>query len=345
LPTLGVDAFLVTHLPHVRLLSGFSGSNGQLLVRRRSVLFQSDGRYEEQAKREVKGCRVRIAVHGGLIDDLRSCGALRGVSVLGFDEQRLPVAMLRTLRKQFPGLRFKPISNGIEPLAALKDSQAMRSIKTAVAITDRVFIDLLPFIRPGVSERELAAEITYRQLRAGAEGDSFEPIVLSGPRTSLIHGRPSSRTFRAGDVVLLDFGCRVNGYCSDMTRTVAVGRIDRRLEHVYGIVREAQQRALDAARPGAAVNDIDAAARDHIARAGFGPHFAHGLGHGIGLEVHEAPFLSWRSRSSLAPGNVVTVEPGIYLPGVGGVRIEDVVAVGPSASRVLTRSTKDLLVL
>ena len=345
LPDLNVDAFLVTHLPHIRLLTGFSGSNAQVLIKKRSALFQSDGRYFEQAQKEVEGISIRIAFDGAMIADLYRSGVTGRLASIGFDEQHLPVATLRILKTTFKDIRFRGFTQVIEPLAARKDETAVRRIRKAVAITDKVFDELLPMIKPGVRELDLAAEISYRHKLHGADGDSFEPIVLCGPRSSLIHGRPSNRAIRHGNPVLMDFGCRWQGYCSDMTRTVVVGEASKRLKQVYEIVREAQQRTIDTIAPGMQINEIDNVARGYMKQFGIDNYFPHGLGHGIGLEVHEVPFLSWRNKATLQPGNVVTIEPGVYLPGLGGVRIEDIVLVGESGVSVLTRSTKDLLIL
>jgi Xaa-Pro aminopeptidase len=344
---LGVDAFLVTFGPHLRYLSGFSGSAGAGLVTARGLHFFTDGRYAEQITKEVRsGWKHHVSpASGSLFQLIRDSGTVRNGMRVGFDGNTLLYQEFRTLRKLFPAARFLPKADVIEPIAAVKDDAEIRAIRKAVAITDRTFGDILPMIKPGVRESEIAAEISYRQRRHGAEKDAFDTIAASGPRSALPHGHASSRKIARGELLTLDFGCVVDGYHSDMTRTVGVGRLPAEAKKIYALVLEAQAAAVDAARAGMKTRDLDATARTIIDAAGHEKHFQHSLGHGIGLQIHEAPRISVQSRAVLEAGNVVTIEPGVYIPGLGGVRIEDDVVIGETGCRVLTRSPKELVIL
>jgi Xaa-Pro aminopeptidase len=341
----GIDALLITHLPHIRFLTGFTGSHAQMLVGKRSCVFQTDDRYREQAAGEVQNCRIIVSTGSSMTADLEKHGCLKRIRTLGFEEQYLTVGQHRNLKKICGGIRLRATAGIVESITARKRPHAIGMIRRAVRITDAVFESILPHVRPGASERDIATEISHRHRMEGADGDSFEPIVLSGPRTSLVHGRASTRKIKSGDLVLLDFGCRFHGYCSDMTRTVAVGRASAEARRVHGIVLDAQLRALDSLAPGAALSTIDDAARGFIREAGYGDRFTHGLGHGVGLEVHESPALWWQSKGALEEGNVLTIEPGIYIPGRLGVRIEDVAVITRGGAEILTSSPKELLIL
>jgi Xaa-Pro aminopeptidase len=344
---IGVDAFLVTFLPHLRYLSGFSGSAGAGLVTSRGLHFFTDGRYSEQIRKEVRGAwKHHVSpTSGSLFQLIRESGTVRAGMRVGFDGNTLLYQEFRTLKKTFPGARFLPKADVIEPLAAVKDESEIRAIRKAVEITDRTFGDVLPMIKPGVRESEIAAEISYLQRTHGAEKDAFDTIAASGPRSALPHGHASSKKVAKGELLTLDFGCVVDGYHSDMTRTIGVGRLPAEAKKVYALVLEAQTAAVDAARAGMKTSDLDATARAIIGMAGHADHFQHSLGHGIGLQIHEAPRISVQSRAVLEAGNVVTIEPGVYIPGLGGVRIEDDVVIGEAGCRVLTRSTKELVIV
>jgi Xaa-Pro aminopeptidase len=341
----GLDALLVTHLPHVRLLTGFSGSNGQALVTPRRLLLQTDERYREQAAKEYRGGRILISSGASMTEELVAAGAMERVERLGFEELHLTVGQWRNLRRLARGTRLLPVRDLLEDTAACKAAAAVRAIERAARITDGVFAALLALVRPGMRENELAAEVSYRHRLEGAEGDAFAPIVLSGPRTSLIHGQPSTRALRRGDLLLFDIGCRAGGYCSDMTRMAALGRPSSDLLRLHTLVREAQERAREAIVPGARYAAADAAARAVLHRGSVATLFTHGLGHGVGLEIHERPRLWGGSPDRAARGHVVTVEPGIYLPGQFGIRCEDLCAVVDGGTRTLTRTAPELVVL
>jgi Xaa-Pro aminopeptidase len=332
----GVDAFLVTNLSNIRYLCGYSGSNGMLLVTRGGSYFYTDFRYQQQVHEEVRGARAVIRER-----DLVSSFPVehtRGIRRLGFEKSFVTYGSYRTLQKQLKHTRLVPCANLTSGLRAVKDRGELEVIARAAGIADKVLKQILPLVKPGITEKELAAEIDYRFLRFG--GIAFETIVASGPRGALPHAQPGTRKLKKGDGIVFDIGARCHGYCSDMTRTVFLGRTDRKAREIYEIVLDAQLQALGSVRAGAKCADVDAVARNYIREKGYGREFGHGLGHGVGLEVHEAPGLSARSTDTLAANQVVTVEPGIYLPGVGGVRIEDDVVVTPTGRRVLSHLNK-----
>jgi len=339
-----LDAMLVSFLPNIRYLTGFSGSNALCIVTMDRRYFLSDGRYRDQARAEIRGFRVFITSRG-LIEEASRLNLLKGSKRVGIESQHLPVATLQNLRRHFRSVRFVSTRSLVENIAAIKDEQEIDLIRHAVAITDKVFKKILSVVKPGLSELDLAAEIGYYHRKFGAEAEAFETIVASGPHGAFPHARPTERRIRRGDLVTLDFGCRFRGYHSDLTRTIAVGNPSPLARRIYAIVLDAQLRAIEAARSGVAAKEVDGVARKHIKRNGFGKYFNHSLGHGLGLQIHETLRLSALSKDVLRSGNVVTVEPGIYIPGVGGVRIEDDVVIRDGHCDILNTSTKELIVL
>jgi len=261
------------------------------------------------------------------------------------EAQSVSVAEWKRFKAEFPGRRFSPTLDLIESLRAVKEPAEISAIRQAVRITDMVFGQVLGYIKPGVRELDIAAEISYWHRRFGAEADAFEPIVAGGARGALPHAHATVNRIRRGQLVTIDLGCRFAGYHSDMTRTVAVGRVGRDLKTMYQVVLEAQLRAIEAATAGTRARAVDAEARSVIAKAGWGKYFSHSLGHGVGLRVHERPRVSALSEDTLQAGNVITIEPGLYVPSVGGVRIEDVVSIESSGPRVLSTSAKEMIVL
>ena len=347
---LGVANFLVTRMSNVRYLCGFTGSNGILFVTRRDAYFITDGRYTNQAQEQVKGAQV-FTYHGGgtmseaFIREVKSNKEIRFRGRIGIEAQFMSVDFFQTLRRVFPGSHTIETELVVEDISAVKDDVEIDAIRRAVKITDEVFNTLLTDIKPGVSEMDLSAEISYRQRKLGAEKDAFETIVASGPRSALPHGIASNRKIEKDDFVTFDFGCIVDGYPSDMTRTVVVGKASRKQREIYDLVKEAQAAAVDAIQAGTKCSDVDNVARQIIAKGGYGDRFTHGLGHGLGLEVHGRPVLSRISNTKLKPGMVVTVEPGIYIDGFGGVRIEDDVLVTSNGHDNLTQSPRELIEL
>lgn len=351
-----IDQFLVTSRENVRYLSGFSGSSGWLLIGADSRILITDFRYREQAGEESPGWQVKIVstgLHGAVRDNL----AQDSVRRIGYESAHLSVRDFEQLTTtdsvntpsdttRSNQIEWVSMRDLVERGMAVKDVSEIETIAQAAELTDRVFGELVDFVRVGVTEREIAAEAEYRARKLGGDELAFPPIVASGPRAALPHATPSNRAIQPGDMITFDLGVRVDGYASDMTRTVAVHYVTDELREVYDLVLRAQITALDAVRPGVNCAELDGISRTIIADAGHTEHFGHSLGHGVGLRVHEAPTLSWRAtEDALEPGMVVTIEPGVYLPGWGGVRIEDLVVVTETGRRVLSQSTKELLIV
>jgi Xaa-Pro aminopeptidase len=336
------DAALVSALPDIRWACGFSGSNGLLIVTAADAHLITDGRYTAQADREVQGAHIHIAPKGLIahIADQRLAVGLQRVVV---QADHLTLDLFHQIQEQLPGPTWLPVAGLLQQDVAVKSAEEVACIRRAQHITDDVFAHLVGFLRAGLTEREVAAEIVYQHLRRGASSMSFDPIVASGPNGALPHARPTDRPLQAGDLVVLDFGGFVDGYASDMTRTVAIGEPEPAAVEVYHIVLEAQRRALEAARAGLTTRALDAVARTYIGEQGYGAQFSHGLGHGVGLQIHEWPSVSFRTEDVLPAGAVVTIEPGIYLPGRFGVRIEDMVLLQPDGALSLAASSKALI--
>ncbi len=346
----GADAVLITHADDIRWAVGFTGSNGVLVVpggvgSLSTAHFVTDGRYRAQARAEVDAAEVHVP-EGSLVDYVTAAGLLGGAGRVAVQADRLTVAQLDRYRRALPEIEFVPVEELLSAAVAAKDGAAIEAVRRAQALTCEVFDAILPFLGPGVSERDVAAEIVYQHLRRGASAMAFEPIVASGPRGALPHARPSSRTISPGELVVIDMGCVLDGYCSDLTRTVAVGAEPHpAAREAYGLVQEAHRAAIAAARAGMLGGELDAVARDVIDDAGLGEAFSHSLGHGVGLDVHEWPRLSQQVEHRLPVGATVTVEPGVYLPDRFGIRIEDVIALREGGADNLTPLPTDLLVV
>jgi Xaa-Pro aminopeptidase len=347
----GLDVLLVSHLPNIRYLCGFTGSAGFLLVAETGSVFFTDVRYDTQCREEVKGAKV-VIVRKAVLNALGEwVGARRRKSrgwTLGIEAEHLTVAEKKRLRDLLPsGLRLRNAPALVERARMVKDNDELVSIRAAVRLGASLFDRALEVLRPGIKEAEVAAEMEYAARRAGAEQMSFPTIVASGARSALPHGRASKQAVAAGGFVVCDFGVILAGYCSDQTRTVWVGAASgANLEEprgAYEAVREAQQAGIAAVRPGISVAEVDGAARKVLRRAGLGRHFTHSTGHGVGLEIHEAPRVAAGQKELLKPGMVITIEPGVYFPGKWGVRIEDMVAVSENGYEVLTPTGKDFL--
>ena len=339
-----VDAALITFLPDIRWACGFTGSNGFVIVLPDEVHFLSDGRYKEQARQEVTGAVVHTpgyelfeyAAQENLLGDARR---------ILYQADYVTVAQLEQWRALWPSVDWVPGKRLLTVAVASKTDEEVDRIRRAQHITDAVFEHVLGFIRPGLSEQEVAAEIVYQHLMRGAEKMSFDPIVASGLRGALPHARASVKRLEPGELIVLDFGCFLEGYASDMTRTVALGEPGDEARAVYQVVLEAQQRAIDQARAGLSTRALDAMARSVIEEAGYGDYFTHSLGHGIGLQTHEWPRVSFHVDEGLPAGVAVTIEPGVYLPGRFGIRIEDIVVLREAGCDNLTNSPKELLIL
>jgi len=345
LEALEADGVLLSALHDIRWACGFTGSNGLLLVTANAAQFVTDGRYTEQAREEVEGAEILISSEG-LMQRLSEGGWVDALGDVVVQADDVSVAAYRQLREQCPSVDWRPESGVLTTLVGRKEASEVERIRKAQALTEQVYDDVLNELRPGRTEREIAAEITYQHLRRGAEKMAFDPIVASGPNGARPHAHPTSRTLRSRDVVVLDMGAVLDGYASDMTRTVAIGEPSSAAREGYRVVLEAQRRALSEARAGMTSRDLDAVARSYIEEAGLGEYFAHGLGHGIGLQVHEWPRVSHSSEDELPAGACVTIEPGVYVPEENyGVRIEDIIVLQKDGARNLTETDKELRVL
>lgn len=338
------DVFLSLAPPDNQYLTGFTGSTSAVVASRDAALFLCDFRYTEQARTQVPVYTVE-EVKNGFLKGIGERLASLGAATAAFDPARLTVAELRMIRNFFRG-KMEPIADMAGVLRMTKCADEVKRIRQASELAEEVLVDLVGGLKAGITEAELAARFEYEFKRRGAERAAFDTIGLFGARSSMPHGYPGERALKRGDIVLLDLGCRKGGYCSDLTRTYAFGTIPGAwYREIYEIVLAAQEAALRAIRPGVRCCDVDAIARNMIANAGYGKHFGHGLGHGVGIEIHESPRLNPECQVILSEGMVVTVEPGIYLPKRGGVRIEDLVVVTKRGCESLTRTPKELRVL
>jgi Xaa-Pro aminopeptidase len=339
-----LQGLLVTSLPNVRYLTGFTGSNALLLLTPERNLFITDSRYRNQASGEVQNARIVIAP-GSLLIALSEKLAPRAVERIGFEASSLTVSVFNNLKRIAKEKKFVPTVGLIEQIRAYKDEGEISKMRRAAEITDRVFNKILAILKPGLRELEVAAEITYWHKRFGAESEAFDAIVASGVRGAFPHARASAQKIEKGNMVTIDMGCRVDGYHCDLTRTVSVGRPSSEMKKIYVVVLEAEQRSLNEAQAGVHVSSLDAMARKSIRAKGYGKYFCHSLGHGLGLEVHEMPRVSSKSKDTLKDGSVITIEPGIYIPGLGGVRIEDDIVVREDCNEVLSKVPKELVIV
>jgi len=338
-----LDAILVTTPPNVRYLSGYSGSNGILLITPKTSVFLTDFRYKDQSKKEVKGSEVFLGSRD-LLEDLSKLKGIKGKRIkLGFESKNLTCNSFQRLKSILPEALLVPTENIVQSILIQKDQKEIEKIKKAVAITDQVFTQILGLIQPGITEIDVAAEIEYMIRKQGADDIAFGTIVASGRRSALPHGRASKKKIKPNQPVTLDYGAVVDGYVSDITRTIMVGKATRKFKKIYKTVFYSQQKAIRSAKPKLKCFKLDKIARDVIKRAGFGKYFGHGLGHGIGLLVHDYPPVNSKSQEVLKQGMVITIEPGIYIPNWGGVRIEDDVLITRSGCEVLTQSPKNLI--
>ena len=346
-----LDFFLVTHFPNVRYLTGFTGSAAAMLVSAEKATLFTDGRYIAQAKEEVKGAGVVIASKSPVVAAAEWLAAQRRRSGtrppwLGIEAESMTAGMRDRLASALRGkVRVHSAPPLVERARMVKDGSENRRIREAVKLGASLFRTTCEKIRPGVAEVEVAAAMEYEARCKGAEGLSFPTILASGKRSAIVHGRASAARIPRRGFVVCDFGVILAGYCSDRTRTVHVGKASREARQLYGAVLEAQQAAIDAVRPGAIAAEVDGAARNVLKKWKLAQHFTHSTGHGLGLEIHEAPRLAAGQTQKLEAGMVVTIEPGAYVPGKWGVRIEDVVVVTSSGCEVLEPTDKDLIVI
>jgi Xaa-Pro aminopeptidase len=333
---LGAQALLVTDMINVRYLSGFTGTEAVLIIAGRGQLLLTDSRYTTQAGKQAGGYTI-VQTSRRPEEIAAEVNKLKAGRLL-FEAEGLSHARFLELKRAMKGIKLIRVNDAIRELRAVKTADEAKKIQRAADIALQAFNEVLPTVRPGMKETELAGVLEYRMRELGSAKAPFDTIVASGPRGALPHGVASDKRLRAGELVTVDFGALYQGYQSDQTITFCLGRPSKKQLRLYETVCEAHDRAIMEIKPGARAKDVDRAARDFIAAAGFGAYFGHGLGHGVGLETHEAPVLNARSKAVLAEGNVVTVEPGIYLPGFGGVRIEDMVLVTRGGGKVMTGS-------
>jgi Xaa-Pro aminopeptidase len=337
-----VDIYLTPHLPHIRYLVGFSGSNGLLLVKSDKVYFLTDFRYKEQCKKEIPDF-VEVKIVKDLYEEASKL--LSSEKRIGFDADHIVYSTFEKLRKNVGDRELVPIKDFIGIFRSEKEFDEIERIKRAQSIVDNVFGQVLNLCEPcKMTERELAAEIDYRVKKLGADSPAFPTIVASGPHSALPHAKPRDEMIGVNTMLLLDFGAVFEGYACDMTRTIWIGQIpDSKFKEMYNIVLDALEKAEGEARPGMTCKELDRIARDVIERAGYGEYFGHGLGHGVGIEVHEGPRIAQKIEDTLKPNMVFTLEPGIYLPDFGGVRIEDIVVMGEKGVEVITRASKEMI--
>lgn len=338
-----LDCILLNKPENQFYVSGFTGGEGVVVVTLREAAIVTDSRYTEQAKNEAPDFEI-IELKTGLSPFEVCANEFKAKAEnIGFESNYITYEQFEDLKKHFDGNVIEPVANIVEELRIIKEPEEIEMIKKAQEITDKTFSHILGYIKPGVTEKDLACEMEYFMKKNGAESTAFDTIVASGPRSSLPHGRASERKLQPGDFITMDFGARYSCYCSDMTRTVFLGEPDDTQLKIYDVVLQAQQKALEYIKPGLLGKDVDRVAREIIEKNGYGKNFGHGLGHGVGIEIHESPRLSTKGEKELLPGMVVTVEPGIYIENYGGVRIEDMVVVTRDGCDNLTRSCKRLI--
>ena len=340
---LNIDGLLITNEFNRRYMTDFTGTAGVAIVSKDDAVFITDFRYTEQAKKQVK--EFRIIQHEGVLakEVAKQTEQLR-IKTIGFEKDTMTYGMFETYKSLLKA-DLIPVSGVIEKIRLIKTEQEINIIKVACEIADHAFTHILGFIKPGLTELEVSNELEFFMRKQGATASSFDTIVASGVRSALPHGVATDKVIEKGDLVTLDFGALYNGYVSDITRTIAVGEPSDQLKEMYDIVLQSQLLAVEQVGPGMTGIQADSIARDYLTSKGYGEAFGHSTGHGIGLEVHEGPALSFRSDTLLQPNMVVTVEPGIYLPGIGGVRIEDDIVITETGNEKLTHSKKELIIL
>ena len=341
---LGVDAMLISTLANVRYLTGFTGSSATALVGPAGSAFFTDGRYDHQSRHEVPDLPRVASMEdptGAILEHARGSGVRR----LGFERHQVTVAQHERWQERFEGIQLIGVGDEVGRLRWAKDAEELTILRAAQDATDRAFEDVLEVLVVGITERQAAAQLELALARHGADALSFDSIVAFGEHAAEPHHRPCHRTLAEGDVIKMDFGALVDGYHTDMTRTVAFGEPVAELRKVHDVVAAAQQAGIDALHPGVSAAEVDRAARRVVEDAGYGDRFTHGLGHGVGLQIHEGPFLRRDGEDVVPAGAVVTVEPGIYLPGLGGVRIEDAVEVSEDGPNPLGNAMRELLEL
>jgi Xaa-Pro aminopeptidase len=339
-----IDAFFVTATPNIRYLTGFTGEDAFLLAVNKRLLLIVDSRFTTQAQNEVYDNVEVLEYQGNIVEFVKNLLLKYKIHWLGVEKNRLS-ANIYLLLSNIPFVKVVPLENMIELLRIKKENEEVDTIRKACAISSKSFTETLTFIKEGITEKDIAAELEYRFRKNGADKLSFDTIVAAGERGALPHGTPSERKIKAHELIVMDFGVFFNGYASDTTRTVCIGEPDEESLKVYNIVKNAQKLGREMVKKGVYCKDLDGSVRDYITKQGYGEYFIHGLGHGVGLEIHELPFVNSRSPFELDENMIITVEPGIYLPNKFGVRIEDTILVKKNSGEVLTDLPHDLIVL
>lgn len=338
-----IDALLVTNMFNVRYLANFTGTTGLVVITKDEAYFVTDFRYTEQAAEEAKGYTI-VKNEGTIFEEVAKIVKENKIEKLGFEQENITYAVYHQINDIIP-CDLLPVAGLVEKLREVKTEDEINIIKEAINITEKAYDYILGFVKPGKTEIEVANELDFYMRNEGATSVSFDTIVASGIRSAMPHGVASNKVIEEGDMVTIDFGCYYKGYVSDMTRTFAVGDPGEQMKEIYEIVYQANKKVNEVAKAGMTGAELDAVARDYITEKGYGPQFGHTLGHGIGLEVHEGPSLSFRNEDKLVVNNIVTNEPGIYVPGLGGVRIEDDLVIKEDGAEILMTTPKELIIL
>ncbi len=338
-----LDGFILYSPYNLRYLANFTGTTGFILLTLEKAYFVTDARYTQQAQKQAQGFEV-IEHQTGWVQMMADIIQKENVRFLGYEASHLTVEMLDIFEETFSADMI-PTYGLVEHVREIKDEHELATIRKACSISDAAFLHILNIIKPGMREIDIANELDFYMRKQGATGVSFDTIVASGVRSSMPHGVASDKLIEQGDFVTLDFGCYYEGYASDMTRTIAVGEPSDILKEIYDITLQAQLKVIEAAGPGKTGKELDLIARDYITSKGYGDKFVHSTGHGLGLEIHEAPNVNRLADQKFVPGNVITDEPGIYLPGIGGVRIEDDLIITETGCEVIQKVTKELIIL
>jgi Xaa-Pro aminopeptidase len=337
----GLHACILKGMDNIFYLTGFRGTEGTAIVTKGDVVLLVDGRYVTYAREVASGCQV-IETKGrdqGLTEILDRYGVVK----TAFDSINTLYYTYHHWKEMAPSVDFIPLEDDIESIRKMKAAEEVASIRKAITVATDAFNTICGKVTSGMTEKELAGELDYTMCRLGASQPSFETIVASGPRSALPHGQPTSKVIQKGESVVIDFGAQVDGYCSDETATISFGSVHEQIRIIADIVRSALRKGIDSVKVGTPIRDIDVTVRTFIADKGYGDYFRHGTGHGVGIAVHEAPSVTSKAEGLLEEGMVITIEPGIYLPGIGGVRLEDMVLVTSQGPEILTRLKKDII--
>ncbi|MFZ7933234.1 M24 family metallopeptidase [Bacillus thuringiensis] len=339
----GIDGLLITKKENRQYATNFTGSAGVVLIAAHKAIFITDFRYVDQAKTEIKAAEI-IMHKGNLEEEVANQVSKLNIQKLGIEDNNMTLQQFKKLQK-YIHTEMVPVCEIIEDIRLIKDTSEIETMKIAATIADEAFHHIVTFLKPGISETDVRDELEFFMRKKGATSSSFQIIVASGVRSSLPHGVASNKIIERGDIVTLDFGALYDGYCSDITRTVAIGEPSEEFQKIYNVIREALKRGTEAIKPGETAKSIDDITRNYITEHGYGQYFGHSTGHGLGLEIHEPLRLSQESKATLQEGMVVTVEPGIYIPNWGGCRIEDDIVITKDGYDVITKSNRELIII